>query len=121
VTEIYKALSDESRLRILNLLLQRELCVCEIEAVLSMSQTNVSRHLNKLKSAGIVGYSKKAQWVYYALNPEFVDQHPYLYQHLKEQLDREPLLISDLKRLNSGKTQAELCAAPTTTLLKEKL
>jgi ArsR family transcriptional regulator len=121
VTEIYKALSDESRLRILNLLLQRELCVCEIEAVLSMSQTNVSRHLNKLKSAGIVGYSKKAQWVYYTLNSEFVDQYPYLYQHLKEQLNKEPQFISDLERLNSGKTQAELCAAPKTTLLKEEL
>jgi len=121
VTEIYKALSDESRLRILNLLLLRELCVCEIEAVLSMSQTNVSRNLNKLKSAGIVGYSKKAQWVYYALNPEFVDHNSYLYQHLKEQLNKEPQFIADLERLNSGKTQAELCASPTITLLKETL
>ncbi len=116
MTEIYKALSDESRLRILNLLLLRELCVCEIEAVLSMSQTNVSRHLNKLKSAGIVGYSKKAQWVYYSMNPEFVDHNSYLYQHLKEQLNKEPQFIADLERLNSGKTQAELCASPTITL-----
>jgi len=115
VTEIYKALSDESRLRILNLLLQRELCVCEIEAVLSMSQTNVSRHLNKLKSAGIVNYTKKAQWVYYVLNPVFVDQHPYLYQHLKEQHNKEPQFIADLEQLNSGKTQAELCAGPAIT------
>ena len=121
MTEIYKALSDESRIRILNLLLQRELCVCEIEAVLSMSQTNVSRHLNKLRSAGIVIYSKKAQWVYYDLNQEFVDQNPHLYQHLKEQAKKEPQFIADLERLNSGKPQAELCGSPIATFIKETL
>lgn len=115
MTEIYKALSDESRLRILNLLLQRELCVCEIEAVLSMSQTNVSRHLNKLKSAGIAVYTKKAQWVYYALNPEFTEKHYHLFQYLMEQISAEPQFLLDLEHLNSGKTQVELCAVPLTS------
>ena len=42
--EIMKALADENRLRIVHLLLQEQLCVCELEYVLQMSQTNVSRH-----------------------------------------------------------------------------
>lgn len=110
MTEIYKALSDDSRLRIMNLLLQRELCVCEIEAVLSMSQTNVSRHLHKLKAAGLAVAVKKAQWVYYSLPPEFPDRHPHLYLHLKAQAQTEPLLAQDLDKLKNAGSQADLCA-----------
>ena len=70
--EIMKALADESRLRIVHLLLQGQLCVCELEYVLQMSQTNVSRHLAKLKNAGIVQSFKQAQWINYKIAPVFL-------------------------------------------------
>lgn len=57
--DIFKALADENRLRIISLLLTKELCVCEIEASLEMSQSNVSRHLTKLKTSGIVDSRKR--------------------------------------------------------------
>lgn len=62
-----KALSDETRLRIVNLLYERELCVCDIMEALKITQTKASRHLNYLRNAGMVSDRKHAQWVYYSI------------------------------------------------------
>lgn len=97
--EIYKALSDESRLRILNLLMQRELCVCEIELILEMSQSNVSRHLNKLKHADIVVSKKKSQWVHYTIRKEFIEKNHYLYEHLRDKFSMEDMFLRDIDKL----------------------
>lgn len=58
IVYICKSLADENRIRILNLLKNEELCVCDIEAVLGIKQSNASRHLNKLKMAGIIASEK---------------------------------------------------------------
>jgi ArsR family transcriptional regulator, arsenate/arsenite/antimonite-responsive transcriptional repressor len=63
-----KALSDETRLRILNLLYEKELCVCDIMETLQISQAKASRHLIYLKNAGLVKDRKYAQWVYYSVS-----------------------------------------------------
>lgn len=97
--EIYKALSDESRLRIVNILMQGKLCVCEIERVLEMNQSNVSRHLNKLKNAEIVVSNKESQWVYYAMNDEFITCNDYLYKHLQSKFHKDDLLLKDIEKL----------------------
>jgi len=68
VAEIYKALADKTRLHMLALLAKGELCVCELVAILGMSQPSVSQHLRKLKQAGLVKERKTAQWVFYSLN-----------------------------------------------------
>ena len=101
--EVFKALTDESRLRILNLLMQRETCVCDIETILNLSQSNVSRHLNKLKFSGLVDSRKQAQWIYYSLNETFVKDHPYLISHLKSVFASEPVYTSDLDILANQK------------------
>ena len=59
IVQIFKALADENRIRILNLLRNGSLCVCDIEAVLNINQSNASRHLNKLKTAKIILSEKK--------------------------------------------------------------
>ncbi len=64
---LFKALSDETRLRILNLLTARELCVCDITETLKEEQPKISRHLQVLRSAGVVTERKAAQWRYYSL------------------------------------------------------
>ena len=66
-TEKFKALSDETRLRILYLLLKvnTELCVCELTDTLEIPQYNVSRHLKILKNAGLVEERKEGRWVYF--------------------------------------------------------
>jgi len=65
--KIFKALSDEARVRILKMLESRPLCVCEIQHVLKGSQPNVSHHLKTLHEAGLVESEKDGLWVNYRL------------------------------------------------------
>ncbi|MGE8203398.1 ArsR/SmtB family transcription factor [Heyndrickxia sp. NPDC080065] len=65
---IFKLLGDKTRLTIIALLMERELCVCEFQEVFDMSQPSISQHLRKLKDAGLVKEARKGQWVYYSLN-----------------------------------------------------
>ena len=69
LSEILKALADPNRLRILNLLEGRTLCVCDLEEILDLNQSNLSRHLAKLKQAGLVTASKKGLFMYYSRKP----------------------------------------------------
>jgi len=70
MAEVYKLLADKTRLSIIALLKEQELCVCDITEIIGMSQPNASQHLRKLKSAGLLNEKKKGQWVYYSLNNE---------------------------------------------------
>ena len=78
LTNILKALSDETRLRILNLLYERELCVCDVMETLQITQAKASRHLIYMKNAGLVKDRKQAQWAYYAMQKDeglnFIDR-----------------------------------------------
>ncbi len=68
--EIFKALGDETRLRLVNLFLQtdEDLCVCEMVDALKLPQYQISKHLTILKNAGLLHASRKGTWVYYSLN-----------------------------------------------------
>ena len=68
-TEKFKALSDETRLRILHLLINAntELCVCELTDALEIPQYNVSRHLKILRHAGLIDERKEGRWVHFGL------------------------------------------------------
>jgi ArsR family transcriptional regulator len=78
IVSLFKALADENRIRILNLLRNGELCVCDIETVMGIKQSNTSRHLNKLKIADVIVSEKKSQWVYYRLNDAIFLKFPFL-------------------------------------------
>jgi ArsR family transcriptional regulator len=75
LSETLKLLSDKTRLTILALLKEKELCVCEIVEILQTTQPNVSQHLRKLKTGGLVSETRRSQWIYYSLN---VEDKPYL-------------------------------------------
>ena len=68
--KIFKALGDKNRLRIINMLAEKSLCVCEITAVLKLSQSTVSGHLKVLKEAELVADEKDGLWVEYRLCSE---------------------------------------------------
>lgn len=109
-SEILKALSDESRIRIVNLLLYgNELCVCEIETILNVSQTNASRHLAKLKAAEIIALRKEYQWAYYKISEKFISGHQMLLDYLKFALQKDELCISDLEKLKKYKESGFTC------------
>lgn len=65
-------LDDPTRLKILRLLLEQELCVCQLVELLRLPQPTVSQHLGKLRMARLVNERKSAQWVYYSANREAV-------------------------------------------------
>jgi ArsR family transcriptional regulator, arsenate/arsenite/antimonite-responsive transcriptional repressor len=68
ILSIFKALSDELRLRILKLLQNGELCVCDIVAALDMSQPKISFHLSTLKEAGLIKDRKEGRWIHYSID-----------------------------------------------------
>lgn len=69
-SEIFKAISDPTRLKILYLLQDGELCVCEIIAVLEKPQSTISHHLNVLKKAGFIQGRKEGLWIHYQLTSD---------------------------------------------------
>ncbi len=68
ILPIFKALSDETRLRIITLLKEGELCVCDIAETLKMTQPNISFHLGMLKEAGLIKDRKNGRWIHYSLD-----------------------------------------------------
>jgi ArsR family transcriptional regulator len=70
VSKLFRALGDETRLRIVALLSHGELCVGHLQAALRLSQPNISRHLAVLRAAGVVEDRRRGSWVYYRLLPQ---------------------------------------------------
>ena len=106
---ILKALADENRIRILNLLRNDELCVCDIEAVLGIKQSNASRHLNRLKIAGIIISDKKSQWVYYRLKDETFVKFPFLSMIINDEVGKISVCKEDLELLEKIKASGRSC------------
>ena len=70
LSRLFKALGDETRVRIVALLSHGELCVCHLEAALGLSQPNVSRQLAVLRAAGVVDHRRDGNWMYYRIAPQ---------------------------------------------------
>lgn len=98
--DIIKALGQENRLRILNLLNQQKLCVCELQNIMDENQSNISRHLNVLKQADVISSEKDALWIYYYLNQKTLKEHPFIVDVLNNELEKVEYCQLDNKRLN---------------------
>jgi len=83
LTGIFKLLSDETRLRMLMLLYQEDLCVCEISGILDVPQPRISQNLSKLRDMNIVADERKEKYVYYSLKKE----NKILIELLKKMMD----------------------------------
>ncbi len=70
MAEIFKALSDPNRIRIIKMLQEKTLCVCEIREVIKLANSTVSEHLSILKKAGFIIEKKEGKWVNYLINPK---------------------------------------------------
>ncbi len=103
-----KVLSDKNRMRILMLLSQRKLCVCELAFVLSIKQPSVSKHLNKLKQQGLIAQEQDSFWTNYVLvNPQQGPAKEIL-KVIHQWLKNDPVFHADLKRLTQAK-RTQLC------------
>lgn len=81
--ELFHALSDETRLQIIELLRKGERCVCELTDSLDAAQSRLSFHLRVLRDAGIVRDRKDGRWVYYELDPDAFEETETLVDELK--------------------------------------
>jgi len=97
----FKALSDETRLRILNILLERECCVCEVMQVLDITQSRASRHLITLCDAGFLKFKRQGLWAMYSIDWENMKKnHIDLVAVVKVSLEENQTAISDKKKLS---------------------
>jgi ArsR family transcriptional regulator, arsenate/arsenite/antimonite-responsive transcriptional repressor len=106
--EFHRISSDITRLRILMLLLEEDLCVCEIQGILDVSQPKVSKHLAKLRDAGFVKTSREDQFIRYALS---VDD-PVMKAHLEtimNHIEEYPDLLDDNRRLSGKEDYMNAC------------
>lgn len=95
-----KALSDETRLRMLNLLLERECCVCEVMQALDISQTRASRNLSALYDAGFLKLRKDGLWSLYSIDREGMEEYySDLVDAVRKALEGNKLVDADRERL----------------------
>lgn len=106
-----KALSDETRLRIMNLLLERECCVCEVMQALQISQTRASRNLYALHDAGFLKLRKDGLWSLYSLDENGMDDClAGLVDSVRKALDGNKLAAKDRERLKKAERVGPGCA-----------
>lgn len=102
----FKALADQTRLRLLNLMADDEVCVCFFVEILKSNQPKVSRHLAYLRRAGIVAARRQGTWIHYRIvKPPNVDAARVL-QDVRDWLSRDPDMLRDRQRL------VKVCCAP---------
>ena len=111
---LYKALSDETRLRIMALLVERgQLCVCDVEGALDISQSKSSRHLRYLLNAGLVENRREGIWVYYRIQEQLDKRRSCLVESLAASLpddEREALRTAmDAWLSRKAETLADCC------------
>jgi ArsR family transcriptional regulator len=98
----FKGLADQSRLRIINLLLHGELCGCDIKHVLNNSQPNISRHLTYLKNAGLVQDRRDGYRIFYRLTGPQKRSRKQLFQFLQSAFKDEEPMKRDIERLKQA-------------------
>ena len=96
---VFKALSDETRLRVLVLLSERELCVCQLESALGLSQAKVSRHLTVLRNAGLVDDRREGLWIFYSLAKPGNELERSIHRILRSYFKRNSSFKKDLAKM----------------------
>jgi ArsR family transcriptional regulator len=105
VVEIFKALSEEMRLRIMMLLTDGELCVCDLMAIFEEPQSKVSRHLAYLKHAGLIGSKRVGVWMHYFLKDPMDELAAAQLAFMNERLAHLPRFKEDADRMTELKKQ----------------
>jgi ArsR family transcriptional regulator, arsenate/arsenite/antimonite-responsive transcriptional repressor len=109
VDKMFRAFSDRTRLRILHLLREGEMCVCDLQSILAVPQAKVSRHLAYLRKAGLVRARKEGLWMYYTLAPARNAFHEKLLDCLASCFSSVPELTKDAEKRRMRKASGSCC------------
>jgi len=110
--KIFKALSEPTRLRILMLLLERKLCVCELVFILRMEQSRISHQLRVLRETGLVEDSRERKWINYQI-PEKTKE---MLEEIFNQISRKDFLKS--KEFEQDRESLEICLEKNIRMIK---
>lgn len=102
----FAALADNTRLRLLNLMRDTEICVCFFVVVIGTNQPKISRHLAYLRKAGIVNVRREGIWAHYRITPPKNEQAAKVLREVQEWLKNDKTMQKDSKQL------ANICCAP---------
>ncbi len=97
--ELFKILSDPTRLRLLNLLARGEVCVCDLHGTLGVGQPKVSRHLARMKRAGLVDARRNGKWMHYQLARPADPLVRHVLEGLRVWMSKEKRMNSERRRL----------------------
>ncbi len=111
ILNITKALSDENRVRALMMLVEGELCVCQIIEMLGLAPSTVSKHMSILRQAGLVETRKDGRWIYYRLANRKAQTVRGILDWLQRHLKNDKKILVDVKQLRRMQKMSkdELC------------
>lgn len=107
ITKILKVLSDKNRLRIIFLLSKESMCVCQLSYILGITQPSVSKHIKKIKEAGILNEEKQSYWTNYSIRIESQVIKQIL-PAIRKCCDLDGQIINDQKKIKSA-SQLKIC------------
>lgn len=112
LTKLLKVLSDESRLRALNLLQERECCVCEVMQAMEISQSKASRILRALYDTGLLKLRREGRWALYSIDTNRAKGYAgNILAGIKRSLESNPVALEDLERLKKAERIGPVCVA----------
>jgi ArsR family transcriptional regulator, arsenate/arsenite/antimonite-responsive transcriptional repressor len=112
LTKLLKVLSDESRLRVLNLLQERECCVCEVMQVMGISQSKASRILSALYDAGLLKLKREGRWALYSIDSDPAKEYVReIVMGIERSMRSDPTAADDLERLKKAERIGPACFA----------
>jgi ArsR family transcriptional regulator, arsenate/arsenite/antimonite-responsive transcriptional repressor len=114
--QLFRALGDPTRLRLLNLMAGQEVCVCYFTEVIGAPQPKISRHLAYLRKAGIVAARREGKWMHYRLAAPSNPHTASILKSVVEALQQDKALQRDRQRLNRAccgpRSLVQLLGAP---------
>lgn len=119
LTQMYKALSENMRLRIVMLLTHGEICVCDLMAIFGESQSKVSRHLAYLKHSGFVKSRRVGTWMHYSLKEPLNSTIDSQINFMKQQFSQLAIFKDDEQKLDDMKKQ-NLCENTSGSQIRNK-
>ena len=115
LVKTFKALSDDTRLRILNVLMERECCVCEVMQALDISQARASRNLSALYDVGFLKLRRNGLWALYSIDEEGLRGYSVdLIEAVRKALEGNEIALQDKQRLKSAERVGPSCVSKKT-------
>jgi len=120
IERFFLMLADRTRLRLLNLMRDKEVCVCFLVEVLQLPQPTISRHLAALRSAGLVSARKEGRWMHYRLVPSVDGPAARILEETMVMLSRDAEMERDRARLVSFSCEGGVANAPRPLTIRSR-